>query len=294
MTPSVAPAPRSLRPVPTDLLLRFWLRRGWRGLFTLHRLHRRLVGRETVRVRADGGALFELSPFDYIPAHVLRAGYYETEVLDALRRHLLPGDVLWDIGANFGLHAVTVRLLCPSTTVIAFEPNPDLAAAISRHAALNGVDIIISPLALSAETGPQPFHVMASGNPGMSTLRPWSQAVYDAVVTIDCARGDELVASGRLPAPTVIKLDVEGGEADVLEGLGIVLANPRLKAIVFEAEAGLERQDSAHPVARRLASAGFQLGPLSRREATSHALENYLAVRRQAESRDTNAPRRQA
>lgn len=268
-----------MSPSPSDLLLRFWLRRGWRGLLTWHRLHRRITGRDTVRVRADGGALFELSPFDYIPAHVLRAGFYESEVLDALRNHLRPGAVLWDIGANFGLHAVTARLLCPGVTVIAFEPNPAMAALLARHAVLNAVDLVVSPLALAAETCTRPFHVMASGNPGMSTLRPWSQAVYDAVVTVECTRGEELVTAGRLPAPNVIKLDVEGGEADVLEGLGALLTSTALEAIVFEGDAGLDRADSAHPIARRLAAAGFRLAPLARREATSHALENYLAVR---------------
>jgi FkbM family methyltransferase len=262
-----------------DRLLAFWFRRGWRGFQPLFRLHSRFAGRAALRVRTRYGSVFDLPPHDYIPAHVLREGYYESEVFEALRLRLGSGAVLWDIGGNFGLHAVTAKLLFPSATVVAFEPNPAMAALIAHHARLNRAEVAVAPLALGAVSGSRQLHVVTAGNPGMTTLHPWVEARYDTVIPVECARGDALVAAGRYPSPTVIKLDVEGGEADVLLGLGTLLAAPALRAIVFEGGGGLADRPLDDPVAGPLLRAGFRLRPLSRREHTAHALENYAAER---------------
>lgn len=268
-----------MNPTPSDRLLAFWFRRNWRGFHLLLRAHRRLTGRSTLRVRSAYGSLFELPPHDYIPAHVLREGYYESEVLEALRPNLGSGAVLWDVGTNLGLHAVTAKVLSPITTVVAFEPNPAMVVEIRRHAKLNSVDLRLASMALGACDETRPLHIVGAGNPGMSTLHPWSEARYDTVTTVECARGDTLIARGLQPTPTVIKLDVEGGEADVLAGLPGVLSSLTLRAVVFEGAANLDDTSAAHPVAGPLLRAGFRLSPLFRREATNHNLGNYLAAR---------------
>jgi hypothetical protein len=113
----------------------------------------------------------------------------------------------------------------------------------------------------------------------MTTLHPWSEARYDSVIPAECARGDALVAAGKFPAPTVIKLDVEGGEADVLLGLGTLLTAPALRAVVFEGAGNLDDRSLDDPVAGQLLRAGFRLRSLTRREDTAHPLENYAAER---------------
>jgi FkbM family methyltransferase len=260
-----------------DRFLANHFRHGRRGFISGFRIFRRLTGRGTLRMAARYGACFELSPDDYVSSVVLREGYYESEVMEALRPFFGPDAVFWDVGANFGLHAVTAKFLAPAMSVIAFEANPRMAGQIQRNAALNQVEVKLAPLALGSNSTPARLHI-AAGNSGMSTLHPVEKNAYHDTITVPAARGDELVARGTYPAPTVIKVDVEGAEPDVLQGLGDLLRHPGLRAIVIEADAAFDPA-KPHAVATPLQTAGFTLRRLQRNEATGHPLANFLATR---------------
>jgi FkbM family methyltransferase len=255
-----------------DYVWAFLRRRRMRGFA---RLWHALRGpHATVRLRARFGATFALDPFAYIDGIVLEEAFYESEVFEALKPCLHAGAVLWDIGANFGLHAVTAARLHPEATVVAFEPNPSEHARLLLHRSWNAPQLVTSSLALSDSAGVLPLHLGPPGNSGMTTLTPWSAASYTGTVLVALVRGDDLIARAVLPAPTVIKLDVEGHELAVLRGLALAVAQPRCELIVFE--------DGAEPdtlVKQFLRTAGFTIAPLARREHTEHALANFAARR---------------
>ena len=87
-------------------------------------------------------------------------------------------------------------------------------------------------------------------------------------------RGDEVVDSGQIPAPNVIKIDTEGAEAKVLEGLRKTLAESSVRAIVFEEQRG--GQEPA-PARALLEAAGFTVEAVDAERPEEHA--NCLAVR---------------
>jgi FkbM family methyltransferase len=255
-----------------DRLLASWWRRHWRGFLSL----RRLLGRTNgVRGVTPYGSTFLLDPLSYIDGIVLTDGFYESEVLDALRAATSTGTVVWDIGANFGLHAMTLARLVPGATIVAFEPNPSEHARLLRHRAWNAPAALTSSVALSSSNGMLPLHLGPAGNSGMTTLSPWSQGGYSGTVLVATARGDDLVAAGVVPAPQVIKLDVEGHEAEVLRGLSAVLRRPECSLVVFEDALGATTEPK-----RLLEAAGFQLSSLERREPTAHPLGNFVARKR--------------
>lgn len=259
-----------------DRLLAAWARRRWRGFFTASRL----LGRSTLAVNTRYGATLELRPSDYIDGIILHDGYYEPEVFDALRPHLTPGAVLWDIGANFGQHAVSAAVASPATQVYAFEPNPVMAARLEANARLNGAAVKHLICALSDHDGTGTLHINSSGNPGMTTLNPWSEGTYDRRLEVRLVHADTLIAAGEVPAPNVIKLDVEGAEAAVLGGFGEMLRSIKLRAIVFETRADLPADPSQCPAARQLIDTGFHFQALPRAAAGSeHALANFAALR---------------
>lgn len=217
--------------------------------------------------------MFELSPFSYIDAIVIREGYYEPEVIDAIVSVLGDG-VLWDVGANFGLHGITAKLTRPASRVVCFEPSPEMLGRLWINRSLNGLDVDVVGVALSNRTGFQALRLGPPGNPGMSTLSPWSGTTYAGSCLVAVARGDDLAADRLVPAPTVIKLDVEGHELPVLQGLPIILGAPSLRAVVFE-----DSGDRETPVKALLSRAGFAFQLLERRQGSRHGLENFAALR---------------
>ncbi len=259
------------------LLAAFW-RKRWRGFLTLRRFLK--PPRESgIRARTRYGGLFLLEPGDVIDSHVLVDGFYESEVLEAVRPFLGPGSVLWVIGANFGLHAITAKRLHPEARVIAFEPSPRTAARFIENCQLNGVEIDLHSYALAARDAVLPFFLNSSGNPGMSTLVPAGDADYDHRILVPTRTAAGLVAEKFAPAPTAVIVDAEGAEFEVLSGFRSLLSNPTLEIVVFEARNDFA--DSTEPEAFRalLRTAGFTLRRLDRREPTSHGLSNFAATR---------------
>lgn len=249
-----------------------WRRRRWRGFHRAWGFAQARGGAAEILVRCSLGPTFSLDPNGYIDGFVIEQGFYESEVLDALRPSLAAGGVLWDIGANIGLHGVTAKSLYPAATVCAFEPAPSTMARLQCNAALNAVTLNCYALALSDRDGVAPLHLGSAGNPGMSTLSPWQAGNYAGTCHVTTARGDRLVATSSAPAPTVLKLDVEGHEAAVLRGLGDVLRTAACRVVVFE-----DGPDNQTEPKQLLRAAGFRIGALRRHESTAHALANFLA-----------------
>lgn len=236
-------------------------------------------GRPALRHCNRYGAVFELNVYDYIDRIALAEGYYESEVLDALLDRTETGTVFWDVGANFGQHSVTLKRLAPETVVHAFEPSPESGGRLLHHARLNRVDVSLWPLALGDRAGYQMLHVVDEGNPGMTTLLPWPEVTYAARQPVRVERADHLIDGGLVPPPTLLKLDVEGSEFAVLQGLGRHLQSATLRAVVFEAHVDVAAIPLAHPVSALLLANGFAIEPLFRREFGAHSLGNFCAHR---------------
>lgn len=265
----------STQPALADRILATYYRRGWPGFLTL----RRLLRHPTIEVHTADGTLLTLHPEDYIDQIVLRNGFYEPEVFAALAANFTPGAVLWDIGANFGLHSMAAARRTPDLRIHSFEPNPTMFARLEAHARRNETAVRCWPLALGDRDGRTTLHINSHGNPGMTTLSPWAEAHYDAQVEVRLARADSLIAAGEIPPPNLIKLDVEGGEAAVLAGFGERLRDPDLHAVVFETRADLLDDPAQCPAARQLQAAGFGFTALPRAADCAHALNNFLAHR---------------
>lgn len=263
-----------------DRLMTAVRRRGWRGFTRLYDILKPPAGRRELQVQTRYGSQFLLTPWDSVDSHVIAEGFYESEVLEALRPELSqPGAVLWVVGANFGLHAITAKFLHPSCRVIAFEPSPAMGARLIENATLNQVTIEFHAYALAAGVDLLPFHANASGNPGMSTLHPCEGLVYDHTFHVSTHAAADVISHGHAPAPTALLVDAEGAEEEVLRGFGPLLAASTLRRLVFEApnEFLSERQPTGlHQV---VTAAGFNLSRLERRESTAHSLSNFLAIR---------------
>jgi len=225
-------------------------------------------------VRSTDGLILAIDPEAYIDASFLNGGYYEREVLNATLANLGPNGVLWDVGANAGFHSVTAKCLRPDATIIAFEPVPFVAFRLMMNAELNGLDVCLLPIALGEQSGYQRLSVKIAGNSGLSSLTPWPGLKYDSEMSCRVEAGDCLIENGTAPAPTVIKLDVEGGELLALRGLTRYLGHNNLRVIIFESDA-----NHFAPLSELLVARGFNITPLAPTDPHQATPTNYIATR---------------
>lgn len=129
---------------------------------------------------------------------------------------LPPDTVLWDVGANIGLYSLFAAKR--GLRVLAFEPSAASFAAMTRSIEINGFDGLISAycMAFAQETGLVSLH-MASTAAGhsMHSIEAREGGFRQAVPAFAI---DDFVQRMDAPAPTAIKLDVDGIEPAILRG----------------------------------------------------------------------------
>ena len=136
------------------------------------------------------------------------------------RRHLGPGDLFVDVGANVGIYSVLAHEL--RAEVIAVEPHPHNVERLGRNLELNGATAEVWQVALVGEPGTLHF----SG-----TLDAQNHIVDDGGIevrgeTFDTMIGDRTVAG--------MKVDVEGAERQVLVGANQALEEGRVGLLQLE------------------------------------------------------------
>lgn len=250
-----------------DTVLNCLMRVRVRGAARLVRFVRGNNPVPLTRCRTRDGLTVLIDSTSYMDGQVLRSGYFEPEVMDAILEHLGPDEVLWDIGANIGLHAVTAKHHRPAARIYAFEPVPLMASRAITNAELNGLDVVVLPFALGAAPGYAQLNVQILGNPGISTFRPLAARTYETKLHVRVERADALF--DQIPPPDVIKIDVEGFEPEVFLGFGGDLE--RVKAIIFEE---LETDSGG---AAMLRAAGFDVKNLPL--ADGQPGTNFIATR---------------
>jgi FkbM family methyltransferase len=160
--------------------------------------------------------------------HEIRGDNPEYEVLSTL---LHEGDTFVDVGANFGTFSLLAsRIVGPHGHVFAFEPQRSLCELIRRSLDLsdvNNCNVVCAACGANAESLSLIIPRNDSGRAGF--FREFSgryehDSVRAEVTTLDSA------LRRNTPGHMVIKIDVEGSEADVLDGARetIQLRNPAM------------------------------------------------------------------
>jgi FkbM family methyltransferase len=148
---------------------------------------------------------------------------YQREERRLYRQFVAPGDLVFDVGANVGLKTETFLAL--GARVIAVEPNPDCADVINRRCrrAVDEDLLHIVSSAVGARPGQLTLRLyrsessMTSGSVAFAeTLAAWG-TVATGKIEVGMVTLDDLIR--RFGTPTFIKVDVEGMDAEVLQGL---------------------------------------------------------------------------
>jgi FkbM family methyltransferase len=168
------------------------------------------VGQSVLDVPTGAGSL--RWRVDALTSQQFILGTYEPYMQRAFTEYVRKGDVVYDVGAHAGYHTLFCSLLVGSTgRVCAFEPNPKNLASIEGQLSVNRANqISVFPYALGNRCG------LAK----LDTSHGASQGQLSDVgsVEVQVRTIDSLIASDRCPVPHLIKIDVEGHEAEVLAG----------------------------------------------------------------------------
>lgn len=148
------------------------------------------------------------------------------------------GGTFLDVGANHGTYSV---LLAPVVgaqgRVLAFEPQPRLAALIRRSLEANGQhNTTVIEIGCSDAPGTVSFYRPVENSGSASMYRESAGADLRDTVTIRTDSLDNLLANESLPGALAMKLDVEGAEVATLRG-AVGLLRAKRPLIVFEMNA---------------------------------------------------------
>ena len=202
------------------------------------------------------------------PSHILLEQILtfggERTMLELFIHELRTSDIVWDVGAGFGLYALfAAKALGPAGRVVAFEPEPAMRFLLSRNIQLNNEErIIVREAALADQEKTAPLFPPANPNPGTGSLVGRTDYLLKRRgVDVNLRRGDLLVRSKDVPGPTVLKVDVEGAEGRVLEGAGDLLGLTDLRAIFCEVHPNLLTKfgDTPGSVEQRIEQAGLHI-----------------------------------
>lgn len=150
------------------------------------------------------------------------------------------GDTVIDVGANTGLYSlVAARAIGPEGTVISFEPNPQMLAALDLNVRRNGYgNVRLRGFAASDVCGESSFFEN-NAKPHTFSLEHHDQtARHFSVATLTI---DVIAEWERLTRVSLIKVDAEGSEDKVLAGAAAVIERDRPVIIAEITLGGLNR-----------------------------------------------------
>jgi len=184
----------------------------------------------------------------------------EYEVLDDFLNEVQDQDVIFDVGANTGLYTCFAAVKNQSVNVVAFEPYQPNVEVLKKNIKLNSVENVrIIDTALSNTNGTAKFEVPGYDMPGYGTGSISDNIEDTKTVNIQTSTGDDLIEEG-LQQPNVLKIDVEGAEERVLEGLLNTMAEESCRLVYCEVH-----DDSGESVDTFLTDCGFKTKKLSKR-----------------------------
>lgn len=179
-------------------------------------------GNVVVRVESFNGC-FQMGATSHIFRRILTQNTYEESGVNAVKKHLDTAKDVVDVGANVGLYTTLFATsICSTCKVLAIEPSAAAFSHLRSNVVRNGVEqkVILHNCAVSAKAGVGSLSVV----PGKEEYSTLSRLVHPSVSRlktveegVQCDTLDSLVLANGI-RPGFIKIDVEGGELNVLIG----------------------------------------------------------------------------
>lgn len=162
--------------------------------------------------------------------HIQKGLIWEPNIVDAIQALVRPGSTCLDVGANIGLHTIAMRMAEPTSSVISFEPNPYIYPVLHKNLKCDSM-VTVRQIGLGKKkTDLFARSITGSNNPGGARLFDYQmdsssseQDLKVDVLPLDLLNIDDI---------SVIKIDVEGMEMDVILGAKKTIKKQRPALII--------------------------------------------------------------
>jgi FkbM family methyltransferase len=191
---------------------------------------------------------------------LLQWGVYEKEETNLFKKLVKKGMTVVDVGANIGYYTLlAARLTGDDGRVFAFEPDPQNFALLSKNVALNGCENVVAVQKAISNESERAKLFLDKTNLGAHSLSE-ANVQIDNTITVDVTSLDDFFKNSNCKID-VIKMDVQGLEVKVLEGMvDTIDANENLVILTELWPLGLKNAGSSAEVfLEKLAEGGFTL-----------------------------------
>jgi FkbM family methyltransferase len=192
-------------------------------------LYKNFKPKGVVKVKAGGHTMFVDSHDSALAPYLIMHGSFDPEETFVLEKFLKNGMTFIDVGANVGYFSlIAARLVGEDGKVFAFEPDEDNFRLLERNIQENGYkNIKVFMKAISDEVGTARFYLDSENLCAHSLNKKENSNFVEVETTIL----DELLKNEKVD---VIKIDVEGAEQSVFDGMKDIIAKNNKLAVITE------------------------------------------------------------
>jgi FkbM family methyltransferase len=191
---------------------------------------------------------------------------HEADTREWIDRNIRAGEHVWDVGANVGAYTL-YACLTPEVTATSFEPVAATFALLATNLELNGMGARVTPLCVALSRKNEIATLFLSSFEAGSAMHALGKAEavhgpFDPAKTVRIAamRGDDVIKHFDVRRPDHIKIDVDGHEMAVLEGMREIL--PMARTVWIEMVAAGDQSGENARIAELLQQAGYRAAPL--------------------------------
>lgn len=176
--------------------------------------------------------------------------------LEFINKYLENNDVVFDVGANIGIWSYFLSKSNHKIDIYSFEPNPNVSKMLEANTK-NIRNITIEKFGIGNDDTKADFYIHPSH--GRSSFGYTNEYSGCKVISVPVTSLDSYLKKNVNIFPSLIKVDVEGFEPEVWEGMQSLLVLQRPKILVFELEDRhlLPRGHSARSLAKKIVNAGY-------------------------------------
>lgn len=218
----------------------------------------------TVDVTLDRTLRLSLHLKAWVDWNIYCLGMYEANLARFFLRTLRPDSIVMDVGAYIGQYTLLAAKYAPRGRIVAIEAHTHSFNRLQNHVSRNNLpNVELLNLAAGAKVGKMAFAL--SSDASTSGLVSPKESSWRQTVTVDVAPLDEIATQLRLGRVCLVKVDVEGGEGEVLRGAQDLLQHHRPVWIIeIDREREAMFEDTPEEIVAHLRHSGYGIYVLGR------------------------------